>query len=69
LEKKGKPMLKGLALNPFITRNSTLAEIETELETALARAEELDWEISQSEEEQLLALTRLAKAKGSTRKW
>ena len=62
-------MLKGLGLNPFITANSTLAEIETELETALARAEQLDWEITDSEERQLLALTRLAKAKGSKRKW
>ena len=62
-------MLKGIAINPFITRNSSLAEIETELETCLARAEELDWEISMSEEQQLIALTKLAKAKGSTKKW
>lgn len=62
-------MLKGLGLNPFITANSLLAEIETELEQALARAEQLDWEISQIEEEQLLALTRLAKAKGSKKSW
>lgn len=62
-------MLKGLGLNPFITRNSSLAEIETELETCLARAEALDWEITESEEQALIALTRLAKAKGSTRKW
>ncbi len=62
-------MLKGLGLNPFITRNSSLAEIEKELETVLARAEELDWDITDDEERQLIALTRLAKAKGSTRKW
>jgi hypothetical protein len=62
-------MLKGLGLNPFITANSTLAEIETELETALARAEQLDWEITDSEERSLMALTKLAKAKGSKRKW
>ena len=62
-------MLKGIAINPFITRNSSLAEIETELETCLARAEELDWEISMSEEQQLIALTKLAKAKCSTKKW
>lgn len=62
-------MLKGLALNPFITENSTLAEIETELETAMARLEELDWDITESEARSLMALTRLAKAKGSTRKW
>jgi hypothetical protein len=62
-------MLKGLGLNPFITRNSSLAEIEIELTSALARAEELDWDISFSEEQQLMALTKLAKAKGSTKKW
>ena len=62
-------MLKGLGLNPFITRNSSLAEIETELEFVLARAEELDWEISSEEERQLMKLTQLAKAKGSTKKW
>lgn len=62
-------MLKGLGLNPFITANSTLAEIETELEFALSRAEELDWEITDREEQALISLTRLAKAKGSKRKW
>lgn len=62
-------MLKGLGLNPFITANSTLAEIETELEDALARAEQLDWEITDEEERSLMALTKLAKAKGSKRKW
>jgi hypothetical protein len=62
-------MLKGLGLNPFITANSTLAEIETELETCLERAEALDWEISDEEERSLMALTKLAKAKGSKRKW
>ena len=62
-------MLKGIAINPFINRNSTLAEIETELEICLARAEELDWEITDSEERSLMELTRLAKAKGSKRKW
>jgi hypothetical protein len=62
-------MLKGLGLNPFITRNSSLAEIEAELTACLARAEELDWDITDDEERQLIALTRLAKAKGSTRKW
>jgi hypothetical protein len=68
-EKENK-MLKGLGLNPFITRNSSLAEIEKELETALDRAENvLDWDITDEEERQLMALTRLAKAKGSTRKW
>jgi hypothetical protein len=62
-------MLKGIAINPFINRNSSLAEIETELESCLALAEKLDWDISFSEEQQLIALTRLAKAKGSTKKW
>ncbi len=62
-------MFKGLGLNPFITRNSSLAEIEAELTACLARAEELDWEISDREEQALIALTRLAKAKGSTKKW
>lgn len=62
-------MLKGIAINPFINRNSTLAEIEEELTACLARAEELDWDIRPSEEEALIALTRLAKAKGSTKKW
>lgn len=62
-------MLKGLGLNPFITANSTLAEIEQELEDALALAEICDWEITEEEERELLALTKLAKAKGSKRKW
>jgi hypothetical protein len=62
-------MLKGLGINPYITRNSSLAEIEKELEVSLARAEQLDWEITDEEEAWLLSLTRLAKAKGSTRKW
>jgi hypothetical protein len=62
-------MLKGIAINPFINANSTLAEIEQELEDALARAEQLDWEITDQEERELLALTRLAKAKGSKRNW
>ena len=62
-------MLKGIAINPFINANSSLAEIETELEQCLARAEQLDWEITDSEERSLMALTKLAKAKGSKRKW
>lgn len=62
-------MLKGLGLNPFITNNSPLAEIEAELTFLIARAEELDWDITQKEEQAMIALTRLAKAKGSTKKW
>lgn len=62
-------MLKGIALNPFITANSSLAEIEAELTACLARAEELDWDITESEARSLTQLTRLAKAKGSKRKW
>lgn len=62
-------MLKGLGLNPFINRNSTLAEIEQELEDALALAEICDWDITEQEERELLALTRLAIAKGSKKKW
>jgi hypothetical protein len=63
-------MLKGLAFNPYITINSSLEEIETELADLLAYAENvLDWEISAYEEKQLMALTKLAKAKGSKRKW
>jgi len=63
-------MLKGLGLNPFITRNSSLAEIEAELTAALDRAENvLDWNITEEEELRLVELTRLARAKGSKRKW
>lgn len=63
-------MLKGLAFNPYITINSSLEEIETELAYLLDYAENvLDWEISAYEEKQLMALTKLAKAKGSKRKW
>jgi hypothetical protein len=63
-------MLTGLGINPFITRNSSLAEIEKELEMCLDRAENvLDWQLTRKEEEWLMSLTRLAKAKGSTRKW
>lgn len=63
-------MLKGLAFNPYIDHNSTLEEIETELASLLDYAEKvLDWEISAYEEKQLMALTKLARAKGSKRKW
>jgi hypothetical protein len=63
-------MKKGLAFNPYINHNSSLEEIETELADLLDYAEKvLDWEISDFEEKQLMALTKLAKAKGSTRKW
>jgi hypothetical protein len=63
-------MKKALTFNPYINHNSSLEEIETELAWLLDYAEkELDWEISASEERQLMALTKLAKAKGSKRKW
>jgi len=62
-------MLKGLAINPFINENSGLREIEAELENALATAEKLDWEITEDEERKLIALTKLARAKGSKREW
>lgn len=63
-------MLKGLAFNPYITHNSSLEEIETELASLLEYAEkELDWDISDWEEKKLMALTKLARAKGSKRKW
>jgi hypothetical protein len=63
-------MLKGLAFNPYINHNSTLEEIETELSSLLEYADKvLDWDITDYEEKQLMALTKLAKAKGSTRKW
>lgn len=63
-------MLKGLPLNPYINHNSSLEEIETELAFLLDYAEtKLDWELTDSEERELMALTKLAKAKGSKRKW
>lgn len=63
-------MLKGLAFNPFIDHNSTLDEIETELASLLDYAEKvMDWDISEYEEKRLMMLTRLARAKGSTRRW
>ena len=63
-------MLKGLAFNPYITANSSLEEIETELASLLDYAEkELDWDITDYEEKQLMLLTKLARAKGSKRKW
>jgi hypothetical protein len=63
-------MLKGLAFNPYITINSSLEEIETELSDLLAYADKvLDWDITEAEERKLTALTKLAKAKGSKRKW
>ena len=63
-------MLKGLAFNPYITINSSLEEIETELSDLLAYADKvLDWDITEAEERKLMALTKLAKAKGSKRKW
>lgn len=64
-------MLKitGLGINPYITRNSSLADIEAELTSSLARAEALDWEITEEEERWLMSLTKLAKAKGSTKRW
>ena len=63
-------MKKGLAFNPYINHTSSLEEIETELSDLLEYAEKvLDWNISDYEEKQLMALTKLAKAKGSKRKW
>ena len=63
-------MKKALAFNPYISHKSSLAEIEEELEFLLDYAEnELDWNISHSEEQKLMSLTKLAKALGSKRKW
>jgi hypothetical protein len=63
-------MFKSLPINPFISHTSTLAEVEAELEFLIKYAEtEMDWEISDYEEKQLMALTKLARALGSTRKW
>jgi hypothetical protein len=67
--KKEALMLKGLAVNPFIDHNSTLAQIEAELEVSLNRAEALDWDITDEDERDLLRLTNLARAKGSKRDW
>jgi len=59
-----------LPINPYISINSSLEEIETELAFLIDYAEtKLDWEISAYEEKQLMALTKLARAKGSKRKW
>lgn len=59
-----------LPMNPHINHTSTLAEIEAELEFLIEYAEtKLDWEISDYEEKQLMALTKLAKAMGSKRRW
>lgn len=61
---------KSLPLNPYISHTSTLAEIEAELEFLIEYAEtKLDWEISEYEEKQMMLLTKLARAKGSKRKW
>lgn len=63
-------MKKGLAINPYINHNSSLEEIETELRSLIEYAEkELDWDISDWEQRQMMALTKLAKAKGSKVKW
>lgn len=62
-------MLKGLGINPHINQNSTLAEIEAEMDFATARAEELDWEMSKEDHDKLMALLRLARAKGSKKSW
>lgn len=63
-------MKNSLPMNPYINHTSSLEEIETELAFLLDYAEtKLDWEISDYEEKQLMALTKLAKAKGSKRKW
>lgn len=63
-------MKKQLVINPYINQNSSLEEIETELAFLIEYAEkELDWDISDWEQKQMMALTRLAKAKGSKRKW
>jgi hypothetical protein len=61
---------KSLPINPFISHTSSLEEIETELAFLIEYAEtKLDWEISDYEEKQMMMLTKLAKAKGSKRKW
>jgi hypothetical protein len=47
----------------------SLVELEKTLESYLKIAESSDWDITPEFERELVALTSLAKAKGSTRKW
>jgi hypothetical protein len=47
----------------------SLAQIEKTLESYLKIAEGSDWNITPEFERELSALTSLAKAKGSTKKW
>lgn len=61
---------KSLPVNPYINHTSTLAEIESELAFLIEYAEtKLDWELSEYDEKQLMALTKLARAMGSTKRW
>ena len=63
-------MRKSLPINPYISNTSSLEEIETELAFLIDYADkQMDWEISDYEEKRLMALTKLARAKGSKRKW
>lgn len=47
----------------------SLQQIEKTLESYLKIAEGSNWDITPQFERELVALTSLAKAKGSTRKW
>lgn len=59
--------------NQYITLSDIermpLAEIERYLTEYLAIAEASDWDITPAFERELVQLTRLAKIKGSTKRW
>ena len=56
-------------LDPSEFLKMSLTEIEAYLETALKLAEASDWDLDPAFERELTMLTKLAKAKGSTRRW
>jgi hypothetical protein len=57
------------ALTPNKMLKMSLAEVEATLTKYLAIAEASNWDITDAFEQDLRALTTLAKAKGSTKRW
>ena len=60
-------------MNRYATPNDfmrmSLAQLEKTLDAYIKIAEGSDWDITPEFERELVALTSLAKAKGSTKKW
>jgi hypothetical protein len=65
--KKGKLMSRYATMSDF--ESMSLQEVEATLEKYLKIAEDSDWDITDAFERDLVMLTKIARAKGSTRAW